>query len=76
MMLVFKLIFSMKSNIVQYYRKIKNTPNVVIVENGLIIRQLQAHQESITCMSKIENPRVFITGSIDKHVKVCSHLGE
>ena len=27
-------------------------------------------------MSKIENPRGFITGSIDKHVKVWSYLGE
>lgn len=49
---------------------------VVIAEVAVILNEWISHRDQVTCMAKIEKPLGFVTGSIDRHVKVWSILGE
>ena len=54
----------------------QNSEPMVIAERSIILKNWVGHAEQITCMSKIEKPLGFVSGSIDRHVKVWSLTGE
>ncbi len=57
-------------------REKKSMGPLVLAERGVILREMQGHQEMICCMSRIDNPPGFVTASYDRHFKVWSLAGE
>ena len=70
-----KLYIESKSRI-NINRKLPSFGPIVISEKYLIINEWEGHKDQISSLFLIPNPLGFVSGSLDKHVKVWSYLGE
>ena len=56
--------------------KLRKAPYTVHTFNSVLINRWEAHSQGITSFNKIEAPRMLITCSLDKYVKVWSMEGD
>ena len=65
-----------RSNLIYILRTKAKIAPFALAEKCLILKEWEGHKDKVSCMSKIDKPLGFVTGSVDKYVKLWSYLGE